>query len=309
MSEISLSALRAGTPIGFLAALGAFRHASQMSEHMGEARLRWAKLGSEWSAVLVTARDIDPESVLNLFVNRARNLGPRPEFAWADQIKKNTAKQFRDAVTENASRLDWFAAFGSELKLSKDGTLQSTDLDMTGASQKFLLKLRESSAAIAVSAEESEGLLREALFGPWSYKPSQKTAEIRNSHSMGLDPSTILQGAFTSEKPADIEDKRGVRGAIWLAFEALPLFPCAVSGGRLRTAGFTEEQTDRKWKRHFEWGVWEKPMTFAAVTLLLLQSRDEWTRERGITERFRSERVNLNKDYYSLAQAELVVAG
>lgn len=309
MSDIHLSGLRAGTPIGFLAALGAFRHAADMDEPLGEVRLHWARKGNEWSAVLVTERAIEAESLLSLFVKRACSLAERPEFSWADQIKKNTVDQFRHAIEDNRPYGDWFAAFATELKLAKDKTLQSTDFDMTGGQQKFLLKLRESSTALSASAQGAEALLREALFGPWLYKPSKKPAEVENSHSMGLDPSTLLQGAFTAEEPAGIKDKRGVRGAIWLAFEALPLFPCCVSRGRLGTAGFFAHKGDAaKWKRYFEWGVWEKPMTLTAVKTLLLQSPDEWTRERGIVERFRSERVNLNKDYYSLATAELVAS-
>lgn len=307
MSEICLSALRAGTPIGFLAALGAFRHAGQFTESLGDVRLRWSRKGSEWSAVLVTERDTDAETLLAHFVERACSTSSRPEFTWADQIKKNTTHKFREVVTLNRNYEDWFAAFGTELAVSKDGTLQSTDFDMTGGQQKFLLKLRDASKAISTSRKGADALLREALFGPWLYKPSKKAAEVENSHSMGLDPSTLLQGAFTAEEPASISDKRGVRGAIWFAFEALPLFPCCVSGSRLKTVGFVDQKEEgKKWKRFFEWGVWEEPMTLAAVRTLLLQSHEEWTRERGIAELFRSERVNLSKDYYSLATAELV---
>ncbi len=307
MSEIKLRALSAGTPIGFLAALGAFRHTSQMTEQLGNVRLRWERKGSAWSAILVASREADEQSLLSLLVERVQNLGVRPELAWADQIKKNSPEKFRDAIAQNANRADWFAAFGTELALSKENTLKSTDLDMTGGQQKFLSKLRDASAALS-APEETRTLLAEALFGPWQYRPSRKASELENSHSLGLDPSTILQGAFTADEPAGIKDKRGVRGAIWLAFESMPLFPCAVSNGRLRTTGFTEEYDGRNWKHYFEWGVWEAPLTTTAIQTLLQQSRDEWTRQRGISERFRSERVNLNKDYYSLAPAELVVA-
>jgi hypothetical protein len=165
------------------------------------------------------------------------------------------------------------------------------------------------SVALCSSDKAAELLLREALFGPWLYKPATKGAEAELSHSMGLDPSTLLQGAFTADEPASIKDKRGIRGAIWLAFEALPLFPCVIENGRLRTAGFffREKEKGERRRNYLEWGVWEAPLTLTAVKTLLLQSRDEWTRDRGISERFRGERVNLNKDYYSLAAAELVV--
>ena len=307
MSEVLLTGLRARTPIGFLAALGAFRHASKMSDEFSGVRLRWIRRGGEWIASFVTERDVNEEALLTAFVSRVCGMSSRPEFEWADQIKKNTPEKFRNNAEENPSCLDWFSAFGSELALSNDNTLKSTDFDMTGGQQKFLLKLREASAALARSPKEAETLLREAIFGPWLYKPSKKAVDTENSHSMGLDPSTLLQGAFTAEEPAGIKDKRGVRGAIWLAFEALPLFPCVVSDGWLRTTGFRRiEGSD--WKNHFEWGVWERPLPLSAVQILLSQSPKEWTRSRGISERFRSERVNLNKDYYSLGSSELVIA-
>jgi hypothetical protein len=218
VSEIQLTGLQAETPIGFLAALGAFRHTTQMPGQLGDVRLRWQRAGNRWCAALVTECEVSTETLLTLFTERICKLGERPEFAWADQIKKNTVEQFREAAKQAQTEQDWFAAFGSELVLSQAGTVQSTDFDMTGGQQKFLLKLREASTSLSASPEETVGLIREALFGPWLYASSTKVADRNNSHSLGLDPSTVLQGAFSAEEPAEIKDKRGVRGAIWLAF-------------------------------------------------------------------------------------------
>jgi hypothetical protein len=307
MCEIVCTGLKARTPIGFLAALGTFRHSVLMKAELGDVRLGWTKRGSEWCATLTTQKEVQPAELIQLLVNHVATLGPRMEFSWAEQIKKNTVERFRDAVQANPPLVDWFSAFGTELALSKDGTLRSTLLDMTGGQQSFLLKLLEGSAALAASPKNAEALLTEALLGPWLYQPSKKAIEIKNSHSLGLDPSTQLAGAFTGEKPADINDKRGIRGAIWLAFESLPLFPCALAEGRLRTTGFFNERGSTGWKTYFEWGVWQEPLSLSACKILLAQSREQWTRSRGIRERFRSERINLNKDYYALGPAELVV--
>ncbi len=304
MNEIPLKGLQAGTPIGFLAAMGAFRHVVEMREQLGEVRLLWERETTDWHAVFVTEKGTSGEALLELLTGRVCGLKTRPEFAWADQIKKNSPERFREAAEQCRDEQDWFAAFGSELALTK-GTLQSTDFDMTGGQQKFLQKLRESWIALSGERKEAAELLREALFGPWMYRPS-KGPEAENSHSMGLDPSTILQGAFTAAEPASIKDKRGVRGAIFLAFEALPFYPC-VYDGRLRTGGFGEERgTDGKWRRYFEWCVWREALGANTVRTLLLREPEEWTRQRGIAARYRSERVSLNKDYCALAAAELV---
>lgn len=307
MSEILLTGLRAGTPIGFLAALGAFRHATEMTDVLGNVRLSWANRGGEWLARLTADGNGDAEQFLEAFVHKGCAIGARPEFEWAEQIKKNSPEDFHRAIDAAPECTKWFVAFGSEMALANDGTLRSTYFDMTGGQQKFLLKLREASAALCGSPKEANKLLLEALFGPWLYSAATKGADAENSHSMGLDPSTLLEGAFTAAEPAGIKDKRGVRGAIWLAFEALPLFPCALVNGYPGTVGFERRKEEHgTWKTFLEWGVWETPLTLAALQILLIQSREEWTRGRGITQRFRSERANLNKDYFSLAPAELV---
>ncbi|MCC6393273.1 MAG: hypothetical protein IT167_21920 [Bryobacterales bacterium] len=304
MSDIPLKGLRAGTPIGFLAAMGAFRLAVERREQLGEVRLRWERETGDWHAVFVTEKAASGETLLELLTERVCGLNKRPEFEWADQIKKNSPERFREAVLQYPDEQDWFAAFGSELALTK-GTLQSTGFDMTGGQQKFLLKLRESWSALSGSRKEAAALLREALFGPWMYRPS-KGPEAENSHSMGLDPSTILQGAFTAAEPAGIKDKRGVRGAIFLAFEALPFYPC-VFDGRLRTAGFHDERgKDGKWRRHFHWCVWSGALGADTVKTLLLLDAEEWTQERGVAARYRSERISLNKDYCAFAAAQSV---
>jgi hypothetical protein len=226
----------------------------------------------------------------------------RPEFEWAEQIKKTSVPNFRLIAARTPNLEEWFVAFGTELALAKDGTVRSTLFDMTGGQQRFLLKLRQASGFLADNANAAGDLFKEAMFGPWQYKTSKKGSEIENSHSLGLDPTTLLEGAFTGSEPAEIKDKRGIRGAIWLAFEALPLFP-SVYDRTLATVGFSRSVK----KTYFEWTVWESPLSLWAVRTLLMHPSDGAEKHRGTVARYRCERVNLIKDYYCFSPAELVV--
>lgn len=302
MGEIRLTGLKSGIPIGFMAALGAFRHATQMPE-LGEVKLRWTPYAGQWCAALVTTANVDDGGLVRLFVERVKSMTERPEFAWSDQIKRTSITDFRRNAIEMDDADQWFAAFGTELSPAKDGTMRSTAFDMTGGQQSFLLKLRQASAFLRTFPDAALELFREALFGPWQYRSSKRPAEIENSHSLGLDPTTLLEGAFTgAKKPADMQDKRGIRGAIWLAFEALPFFPCVYDSGQW-TVSF-EKGAD--YSEYFHWSIWESPISLNVVKTLLMHSSSELRDGRGVVAQFQSRRVNLIKDYYSLSAAELI---
>ena len=302
MNEIRLTGLKAGHPLGFLAALGVFRHATTLSGGAA-VTLHWTPSAGHWCPVLRRQEPWNADQLVQLLVDQLPTLADRPEWAWSDQIKKTTVADYWAVCQQHRdSHADWFVAFASELGLAKDGTLRSTLLDMTGGQQKFLLKLRQASASLAQSPSRAEALFREALFGPWRYEAASRGEEAENSHSLGLDPSTLLKGAFTAEVPAGIKDKRGIRGAIWLAFEALPLLPCVYENGP-RTVGFVREQRTT----YFYWSIWDTPLSLVTVRTVLQQAPAEKHKGRGIVAQFRSERINLEKDYYALAPAELVV--
>jgi hypothetical protein len=134
--------------------------------------------------------------------------------------------------------------------------------------------------------------LREALFGPWKYKDEQ--------HSLGWDPSTILLGAFTVKKPETMK-KWGVRAAVWLATESLPLFPCFCTDSKLATRAFRSERRIKE----FCWPVWRRPIPLVVLKSLLaspdLTSSDKLgtLRARGVDGVFRSRIFKPNKYMFS----------
>ena len=252
-----------------MAALGAFRHANATPE-LGVVKLGWTPYGGRWCAELDTSNEVDADGLVQLFVDRVKGIGERPEFTWSNAVKSTLAVDWRREAqcaleTANADHhqlADWFQAFASELAL-REGLLESTPFDMTVARQLFLadadgltnnLAQPDKKRGDAVNAES----FREALFGPWKYADNQ--------HSRGWDPATILMGAFTPQDPSPMK-KAGVRAAVWFAMESLPFFPCFFEGG-LATCGFVRQGR----KRSFRWAVWETPLSLTTVHTLLAQA-------------------------------------
>jgi hypothetical protein len=288
MSCIELTGLRADLPIAVMAALGCLRICERAPGWLGS-KLAWKQTGQGFHATLLTQEERDREGLVAALIEDVKGAASRPELGWSEQIKTATRESFVEHAEE---ALDWFAAFGSDLELDAEGRIEPTPFDMSVARQKFLADARK----LAVGLAEVRGLAsgkaaesyREALFGPWQYKDDQ--------HSLGWDPSTMKLGAFTYRAPTAMANT-GVRAAVWLAFESLPLFPCFYNHG-LQTLGFR-----RQGRRAvaFCWPVWEAPITLAAVRVLLgaslviEDSSAEELRARGVSAIFRSTKFKPNK--------------
>ena len=307
MPVIELTGFKAGVPIGFMAALGAFRHATQMTE-LGAVRLAWKPYAGQWCAVLETAEDIDADVFVTMLLNRVRTMTDRKEFSWAEAVKNVSRGEYSGAAAaaiadisvENHDLADWFSSFGSDLVMKgDDNKIESTPFDMTVARQKFLADAQWLTDNLALPDKKAGDRpniesFREAIFGPWKYGDNQ--------HSLGWDPSTVLMGAFTPKAPTAMS-KAGVRGAVWLAMECLPFFAC-IYDGRLATIAFER----KKKKQFFQWPVWTEPLSIGAVRILLEQTPrmngEEW-RGRGIAAVYSSEVYKPNKYLSSFQPAVL----
>ena len=299
MAQIKLTALKSGVPIGFMAALGSFRHASKMSE-FGEVKLGWTPHGGQWCALLQTDERVEADGLAKLFVTRVKASAGRPEVEWSNALNEVSPEVFREQShsARSGGLAEWFQAFACEL-VSKDGKLQPTPFDMTVARQQFLADAAWLTTDLATPDRRQGDALNiasfyEALFGPWRYQDNQ--------HSLGWDPSTILMGAFTPKAPTAM-NKAGVRAAVWLAMESLPFFPCFYDGG-LATSGFQKEGRDEK----FRWPIWEGPLTISATRALIAHSvglEEGELLRRGIVAVYDSEVFKPNKYLTSFQPAEL----
>ncbi|HXG10879.1 MAG TPA: hypothetical protein VNK04_14060 [Gemmataceae bacterium] len=286
MSKIPLTGLVGSQPIGALAAFGLLRVCSSRAA-LGQVKLGW-NWAAEPTAVLVTETDCDADCLVELLVDHMNGRHQFPPFCgqapmptpngspaevWDDL--KPSPKDFTDLLTQtrdassasNREAVDFLAAFGCELiTASSTGDLKPTAFDMTAGQQKFLKSVRELAASLTLasqvkrrkkqhgsSADPVRSAFREALFGPWTYGD--------DFHSLGWDPSTEALHALSAIAPTDAGPK-SVRAAVWLAVEALPLFPCFPVAGRLHTRGFSRTADE------FRWPIWQEPISLDALRSL-----------------------------------------
>jgi hypothetical protein len=309
MTSIELTGLKADLPIGAMAAFGVLRVCQRLPGFTGS-KLAWRAGGGGDIAVLLAPGEATPETLVKALTNDVKQAAARDELNWEEQIKTQTPDQFRakakaalDAGAWEAA--EWFAAFASELVCGRDEKIETTPFDMSVARQKFLSDARKLAAGLGEdkagrNVKPTGESYREALFGPWKYEDDQ--------HSLGWDPSTMKLGAFTNKAPTSMPNA-GVKAAVWLALESLPLFPCfAGPRGRLQVQAF------RHGRRDFTlcWPVWRPAISIDtlrsllgweglvddAVTAMELQAR-------GVTAIYRSERFKPNKYLSSFRAAEL----
>lgn len=298
MSEIGLTGLRADVPIGVMAAFGVLRVCERTAAFRGS-KLRWVTGQGGDHAVLDAPGSENSTALVAALIADVGSAAERQELNWSEQIKTVTRDEFRNsaraALEDGGEASDWFPAFGNELKLDREGKIDSTPFDMSVARQKFVADARKLALGLI---EDSESAYREALFGPWTYGDDQ--------HSLGWDPGTMKLGAFTHRAPTKMPNS-GVRAAVWLAFESLPLFPHFgkdVVGFRRRQRDFT-----------LCWPVWTPPVSLSGLKTLLawdgLVAAEPPLKEmkaRGLTAIYRSQKFKPNKYLSSFQSPELAAS-
>lgn len=326
-SEIELSGLIGSNPLGALAAFGVLRLCQDVPE-LKTSKLYW-RMEDDWMAVLGIEADIKNDTFVELLVNRqeSRSLDT---FNWSVDIRVNP-QDYRNRLIDQAQKsamgehwhADYYAAYGSEYVMDgSKGLVKPTAFHMTSGQQKFLDSIVKLGKAMQNDTQEA---FREALFGPWKYADQQ--------HSLGWDPTTERMYALRHRAPTS-ENPRCVSAAVWLAVEALPLFP-TVSKLSLRrnktelvTTGFhkTRKNTTNAEKALSEvkpvttrfqtvltWPVWTYPIGIDSLravlaTAELLNEREGWQSlgRRGISAIYQSVRSEFGQGYAILRPAILL---
>jgi hypothetical protein len=287
VTPLELTGLKASHPLGFLAACGALRCCSVEGKRGAKLAWRPASDGSE-VAVLTGIDNFDLESLTAILILRAVGEKDSKALGWSDRIddraefKKLGAEMLRHAASpEGDDTIAWLPAFSSEIVGTKN--LQPTLLSMTSASQGFLKAIRTLAADLSKTKKRKgqqplqlgADAIREALCGPWRYADK--------AHSLGWDPQTQRLHALRNKLPAIDKENRSTRGAVFLASQAIPLFPCFSVRGKLRTTGFLRRDRE-DW---FAWPIWSEPISLITLQSLLAQPLDHNLKRRGINAAYR----------------------
>jgi hypothetical protein len=284
-NDIILPGLIGRNPLGAMAAFGLLRVCSELSE-LEDARLHWT-WEQDWRAVLRTPEDIGREELIGQLALRQKDRS-FSVFNWSDDIKMGLEK-YREqilphvinATLRNRLSADYFAAYGSEIVPDQSkGNVKPTAWHMTAGRQKFL-KLIGKDLGKSMSKKTADAY-NEALFGPWKCED--------NINSLGWDPSAKRLHALRHLAPTN-DVFHCVRAAVWLAVEALPLYPTAAVSGRLQTTGFTATKPMK-----FVWPIWKPPISLDMLKTLIMTSDSRASLlKRGVTAIYRSERAESSK--------------
>jgi len=282
MARLDLTGLTGYHPLGFLAACGVLRCAT--AEGYLDAQLAWKRPddGSGWIATFHAA-NADLDELVAVLIARAKKQQQLPALTWSAKIDDPSGyKQLGSALIACADAerddesLAFLPALASDLIRTRKNRLQPTWLDLTSGAQRFLSSIRRLSVDLCAGPSVSQAdAFREALCGPWKYRD--------DAHSMGWDPQMQRLHALRHRLPEKDEKNRCVRGAVFLASQALPLFPCFAVGGKLRTT-CVHRDGEHDW---FAWPIWGHPIGIDTLRSLLGQALNRDLQRRGVELAYR----------------------
>lgn len=303
MTQLELTGLKGHHPLGFLAACGLLR----ITAAPLDIRLSWQGVPnnpSERVAVVFSERIRDRDELRqSLFASVAdaalRYLKVLDEIALAtDQPSPSDIRQIGRALIggsdfelDRALEVGAILSFiGSDLvtSTSDDKKIERSKLVMTTATRDLFkpagLQSAKDLSKRNKQKQPTPGVvahIEEALFGPWRYQD--------DAHPQGLDPSFQRFHALRNREPTNDRKHRSVTTAVFLALQALTLFPCFSIRGKLYTTAVRR----RGGAEFFEWPLWGTPISLYTVRSLLSSDPDAGIFDRGVDVLYRSERVGI----------------
>lgn len=291
MNVLRLTGLKGNHPLGFLAASGLLRCCVEWGD-FGQVTLAWhsKRHDRQFTAALHSSTKLTVPMLTQMLICRGKQQRQSAALTWS--LKIDDRQEFRNVALrllhaprcrEGDDALATFAALASDIVTADDGLLRPTLLDLTSGNQRLLTNIRVLAGEPRQKGGKpqpfTEDMVREALFGPWLYRDPD--------HALGWDPQTQRLHALRHKLPEQDKENRSVRGAVFLASQALPLFPCFAVEGRLRTTGFHRDKD----LDCFAWPIWRDPISLTTLRSLLAHPFNNDLRRRGVEVVYRCRRV------------------
>lgn len=259
-----LKGVNGSSPLGFMASVGLLR---LLDRKVGSAaRLGFTGDGT-FHAWIESDADIDLAKVVAEDAERAA--GPQAWRLEYDKKEKSGVKVVADlkppperfaeflalAIREWAAgkseRAAYAAAYATDVALDGKQNTKPTAFHFTAANQQFL-------GAV-------EGT-RSIVTKDWVARSLQRPGQAVSGPNLRWDPDAERSRALMGVNPNDAGTV--VNAPIeWLAFRALPAFPCVPIGTRIVTSGVTGRRQD---ELQFHWPLWSHAASYATVRSLLV---------------------------------------
>ncbi len=286
--SIRMTALEAGNPGAFLAALGVL---DVVAAHAEYARLRWVRsagwraevrgVGSREDLVALILEDLRGERGAEVYRFTYPRDSGRKKGEPVGDLKAEPGylrEHLLEPIAGQASsddRVDADICVGlvAEGGLDNNGKAKPTAFHFTAGQQNFLEMVLDLRGSVEMAHIE------EGLFGPWT-NPQKLPA-------MGWDVANSREYALRATDPSS--DPKVCQPAVeWLGVRGLRFFPCSAKGGRTVTTA-----VGGSWKRgQFIWPVWEGWLDPDIVRSLLASDLERLSsserRARGVSDLFRA---------------------
>jgi hypothetical protein len=252
MNTHELKGIDGTNPIGFLAAMGAFRVATLRAPN---ATLAWQSDAPAPYPLLATT--LSPEGFAQAVCEEAARVAEALK-KHGDVIKcapaqyRETCKVHLDhgGLPGDLSLADYFSAFACDSVTDKDGFVLPTLLSFSngGGGQKLLKDF----AALSILCDLRD--VQDNIFG--------KQIHTKACTNLNWAPNALRSYALRWKDPEKTDKESNVPLHV-LAFLGLALFPCAPNGAALGTTGF--DGRGKAWK----WPIWTTSAAYHTVTSLL----------------------------------------
>jgi hypothetical protein len=235
-TQLDLHALSPSNPCAYLAGLGLLRIVTER-HLLDEPHLKWLVTPATQHAVLHTATDITLEELCEL-------LARTHDDSWLP----DTGKDIRKITPDKWHEVGGPTWAGRPDHLDKNGELLTSQW-RTFAVKERVGWLEAVTTSAKIMTDPAKWL--EALSGPWLQSDPVSP--------LGFDPDSFQDGA-TQASDASTVKPHGTAGAVWLAVNALPLFPMIPGARRPFTSGIRNDR--------FVYVTWADPLPLSTVKAL-----------------------------------------